>query len=159
MKLAKVMLLVLTLLSMTISACASAKHPVGSSIEGTYDFYFDEQLVGYLELSGGHYSLSLLRDNIQFPEGAVVNSEFFVQHPQGLYSIEYYSPVNQDTQLEDLAHYAILLYVRLAVESSSENTNASFVETSFVITKRDHLLELGSTMGQIQGWRVEKPWK
>lgn len=159
MKLTRLTLSTLALMGVMISSCSSVSHPVGSSIERLYDFYFDEQLVGHLELSDGHYSLALLRDDIQFPEGAVVNNEFFVRHPQGLYSIEYYGSVEQDTLLENLADYAILLTIRLDVESGSESVRDPLVEDLFVIAKRDGLLYLGDARGLIQGWRAEKPWK
>lgn len=145
-----------------IAVTTAAKHTIGKSIEGTYDVYFNQEIIGQLDLKNSQYSFVSQQDAKQLPQGAIVNRFFFVKHPEGRYSIEYFDAINQDVLLEDLGEYAILLYIRFDFNQTDEQDgisgSTSPLEDVFVICKKGKVLFFQRVANELQIWNVMKPW-
>jgi len=166
--------LVLVLIGCTIPAPDSApiaptltwepvSHEVGLTIEGTYTVYIRSALVGYLNLSGGHY-LFEPSSGTERPEGD--NGWFFFMiHRRGNYYIEYYGSVDEHSRLEDLEDSAIISYIKFG-ENETEARDAIIARSHGVTDRvflvrndrRERELFFHSIANEFETWAINKPW-
>ncbi len=140
-------------------------HPVGTAIEGKYSVYLHSDLIGHLNLKDGEYSYTPAQNGRQVTTEDIVGRFFFIQYPGGRYSRDYYyDAVKQDTPLEDLGRYALLLFIHFDVRETagrdSTTTNSPYLERVFVVCTdgENRTIFFQRLASEFQMWGVAKPW-
>ena len=150
--------LIITLLLLSLlSACTGAveeETPVpgtlGDAIEGRYTAYYRIDSIGHLSLKNGRYIFTPA-EGITIPDGAK-DRFYFIDRTKGLYSIEYLSPYDQNTVLENFEKDAMVTKI-IFIQGNSWN-DIFYIRTDI----GNDELYFHSSYSEVQAWGVRKSW-
>jgi hypothetical protein len=94
-----------------------------------------------------------------------VGGFYFIQYPEGQYSLDYiYDSVKQDTLLEDLGRYAILLLIQFDARETdrqgSTTADSPYPEHVFLVCTdgENRTIFFQRIVNELQRWWIAKSW-
>ncbi len=160
----------LFVIAVLIGACheqqtvaSKLEHPVGEALEGIYlvgwgspERTYD---IGTLKLKDGLYSFTPFILVEQIPQTAI-DRLFFVESPEGQYSLKYQDSINENTLLEDIDDATFLALISLTPQSTNETVTESrrWGDVFYIATFKTKSLGFQSPYSEIQLWGISKSW-